>query len=75
MATCSLPDPKGAAMASDVLHALKELVHRDPQFAAALRRSDSTEQATELVRRHGLLLTPEFLWRQRGMLLEDARPT
>jgi hypothetical protein len=75
MATCSMPDPKGAAVASDVLHELKQLLRRDPQFAAALRNSDSTEQAAELVRSHGLKLTPEALWRHRGTLMEGGRPT
>jgi hypothetical protein len=75
MATCSLPDPRGAVVASNVLHALKELVRRNPQFAAALRSADTTEQAAELVRRHGLEVTPEALWRHRGMLVEGGRPT
>ena len=75
MATCSLPDTKGAVMASDVLHELKQLVRLDPQFAAALRSADTTEQAAELVRRHGLEVTPEALWRHRGMLVEGGRPT
>jgi hypothetical protein len=75
MATCSLPDPKGAVMAPDVLHALKQLVRLDPQFAAAWRGADTTEQAAELVRRHGLKVTPEALWRHRGMLVKSGRPT
>jgi len=75
MATCSLPDPKGAVMASDVLHELKQLVRHDSQFAAALRSADTTEQAAELVRRHGLKVTPEALWRHRGNLVEGGRPT
>jgi hypothetical protein len=62
-------------MASDVLHELKQLVLSDPQFAAALRSADTTEQAAELVRRHGLKVTPEALWRHRGMLVEGGRPT
>jgi len=75
MATCSLPDPKGAVMASDVLHELKQLARHDPQFATILRNADTTEQAAELVRRHGLKVTPEALWRHRGMLVEGGRPT
>jgi hypothetical protein len=75
MATCYLPDTKGAVMASDVLHELKQLVRLDPQFAAALRSADTTAQAAELVRRHGLKVTPESLWRHRGMLVKGGRPT
>ncbi len=75
MATCSLPDPKSAVTASDVLHELKQLVRHDSQFAAALRSADTTEQAAELVHRHGLKVTPEALWRHRGMLVEGGRPT
>jgi len=75
MANCSLPDPDDAVVASDVLHELKQLVQSDPQFAAALRSVDTTEQAAELVCRHGLKITPEALWRHRGMLVEGGRPT
>ena len=71
----SLPDPKGAVMSSDVLHELKQLVRHDSQFAAALPSADTTEQAAELVRRHGLKVTPEALWRCHGMLMEWERPT
>lgn len=75
MATCHSPDPQSAVMASDALQELKQLVRRDPQFAAALRSADSTEQAAELVRHHGLRLTPEALWRHRGTLVQGGRPT
>jgi hypothetical protein len=62
-------------MAADVLHELKQLVRHDPQCAAALGSADSTEQAAELVRCHGLKVTPEALWRQRGMFVEGGRPS
>jgi hypothetical protein len=75
MATCSPPNAKGAVMASDVLHELKQVVRDNPQFAAALCSADTTEQAAELVRRHGLMVTPEALWHHRGMLVEGGRPT
>lgn len=75
MATCNPINSASPAIASDALHALKQLIGRDPQFAAALRSSETTEQAAELARLHGLNVTPEALWRHRGTLVEGGRPT
>lgn len=62
-------------IASDVLHQLKQLTQRDPAFAEALRRIETTEQAADLIHQHGLDVTPEALWRHRGTLVEGGRPT
>jgi hypothetical protein len=75
MATCNVPKPEGAEMASDVLHQLKQLIRNDPSFAEALRRIETTEEAAELIYQHGLHVTPEALWRHRGTLMEGGRPT
>ena len=75
MATSQLPHPEDAAMPPDDLYLLKQLVLDDPAFAEALRRIHSTEQAAELIHQHGLRISPEVLWRQRGTLVEGGRPT
>lgn len=75
MGTCPVPNPEGDAMASDVLHQLKQLIRNDPAFAEALRHIETTEQAAELIHQHGLELTPEALWRHRGTLVAGGRPT
>jgi hypothetical protein len=75
MATCQLPNSEGAAMASDVLHQLKQRIRNDPGFAEALRCIETTEQAAELIQQHGLDVTPEAIWRHRGTLVEGGRPT
>jgi len=62
-------------MAPDVLHQLKQMTEDDPAFAEALRHIDTTEQAAKLIHQHGLDITPEALWRQRGKLLEGGHPT
>jgi hypothetical protein len=74
MATChSTHDP--AVSASEELHTLRQLLHDDPAFAEALRSASSTEDASRLVCEHGLDLTPEALWRNRGTLLSGGAPT
>ncbi len=75
MATCHAPDPDGAEIPSDVLHQLKQLTRSDPAFAEALRRIGTTEEAAELIHQHGLELTPEALWRNRGSLMDGGSPT
>lgn len=75
MATCHLPHSEGAESVSDALHQLKQLTQDDPAFAEALRGIETTEQAAELICKHGLALTPEALWRHRGTLVEGGRPT
>lgn len=57
------------------LQALEQLIQRDPTFAEALRSSDTTEDAARLIREHGIVLTPEALWRHRGTLEHGGRPT
>ena len=75
MATSESSDHENAMTASQVLHELKQLIQDDPSFADALRRIETTEQAAELIRQHGLHVTPEALWRHRGTLVEGGRPT
>ena len=52
--------------AMDALHALQGLASRDPSFAQALKRTGSTQAAASLARRHGLQVSAEALWRNRG---------
>jgi alkylated DNA repair dioxygenase AlkB len=52
--------------AMDALHALQQLASQDPSFAQALKQTGSTHAAASLARRHGLQVSAESLWRNRG---------
>lgn len=52
--------------AMEALHALQELAMRDPAFARALKHTGSTHAAASLARQHGLHVSAEALWRNRG---------
>ena len=54
---------------------LKQLVQQDPAFAEALRATNTTEDAAHLAARHGIAITPETLWRNRGTLVSGGKPT
>ncbi len=54
-------------MAADGLQPLKPLIANDPAFAEALRRTETTNQAAELIHQHGPEVTPEALCRHRSM--------
>lgn len=74
MATChSTHDP--VVSANEELHHLRQMLHDDPAFAEALRSISTTEDAARLVCEHGLDVTPEALWRNRGTLISGGRPT
>jgi 3-deoxy-D-manno-octulosonic-acid transferase len=75
MATSQSPHPEDTRMASDVLDQLKQLIQRDPTLADELRHIETTEQAAELIRQHGLQVTAAALWRHRGTLVQGGRPT
>jgi hypothetical protein len=47
-------------------HSLQDLASRDPSFARALKRTGSTHAAASLAREHGLNVSAEALWRNRG---------
>jgi len=63
------------ANATEALHGVKELARRDPEFAAALRASDSPQNAADLAQRHGINVSAAALWRQRGTLAHGGLPT
>jgi len=75
MATCNLPDLDGDVTAGHALHQLKELAKRDPSFAQALRTTASTEDAARLAAQHGVQVSSEALWRNRGTLVNGGLPT
>jgi hypothetical protein len=75
MATCNLPDLDGDVSAGHALHQLKELAKRDPSFAQALRTIASTEDAARLAAQHGVQVSSEALWRNRGTLVNGGLPT
>ncbi|MGB5239578.1 MAG: Nif11-like leader peptide family natural product precursor [Prochlorococcaceae cyanobacterium] len=52
--------------AMDALHTLQQLASHDPSFAQALKETGSTHAAASLARRHGLQVSAEALWRNRG---------
>jgi hypothetical protein len=75
MDTCHPSNTAPAVSASDELFHLKQRLQQDPAFAEALRATDTTEQAAHLACDHGIDVTPEALWRNRGTLVSDGRPT
>ena len=75
MATCDLPASQAENPSAAALHQLKELLEGDTAFAQALGATDSTEAAVKLAAEHGIVVTPEALWRHRGTLLSDGLPT
>jgi hypothetical protein len=64
-----------SSTSADALHQLKVLAHDDPAFASALRHTASTQEAARLAQRHGIEVSPEALWRNRGMLTSAGEPT
>lgn len=75
MATCHPANTAVPVSTTDELHHLKELLRNDPGFAEALRSTDTTEEAAHLACEHGVDVTPEALWRNRGTLVSGGRPT
>ena len=77
MTTCERPSTSTYAHpnATDALHRVKELAHRDAKFADALRTSDSPQAAADLALQHGIEVTPAALWRHRGTLARGGQPT
>ena len=75
MAPRDLSSTQTAVSATAALHQLKERLQQDPEFAQALHAIDSTEAAAHLIAEHGIQLSPEALWRQRGTLVPDGQPT
>jgi hypothetical protein len=69
------PAVRPHADATEALHRVKELALRDPEFAAALRASDSPQMAADLAQRHGIAITAAALWRHRGTLTHGGLPT
>ena len=63
------------ADATEALHRVKERAISDPEFAAALRTSDSPQTAADLAHRHGIEVSAAALWRQRGTLAHGGLPT
>lgn len=75
MATCDLPASQAENPSAAALHQLKELLERDTAFAQALGATASTEAAAKLAAEHGVVVTPEALWRHRGTLASGGLPT
>lgn len=75
MATCDVLNPAATVPSAEALHHLKDLLQHDPAFAKALSATDSTEAAAHLAADHGVAVTPEALWRNRGTLISGGLPT
>ncbi len=67
-----LSDPEASV---DGLHRIKTMAESNPVFAKALRNTTTTEAAAQLAQAHGIVVSPEALWRQRGTLTEAGLPT
>jgi hypothetical protein len=75
MTSCNLPIPEINRADGAGLQQLKVLLQRDPDFAQALRISSTTLDAARLAAAHGVRVTPEAIWRNRGRLFSDGLPT
>lgn len=75
MATCHPPSSPAAVSPTHELFHLRQMLRDDLVFAEALRFTESTEEAARLICEHGLDVTPEALWRNRGTLESGGRPT
>jgi hypothetical protein len=79
MAAAHLRTSTGSAVKTvsmfDELHHLKEMLRNDSTFAEALRSTETTEEAAHLAWEHGIAVTPEALWRNRGTLESGGMPT
>ncbi len=75
MATCDLPVFSAEHPSAAALHQLKEMLQSDPAFVLALHATASTEVAAHLASDHGVLVSPEALWRHRGNLVCGGLPT
>ena len=60
---------------SDSLVALKALLKEDESFAAQMRFTPTSSSAAQLASQHGIQVSPEALWRNRGVLVSDGHPT
>lgn len=68
--------PQSDSQASvDGLHRVKIMAESNPVFAKALRGTETTEAAAQLAQAHGIVVSPEALWRQRGTLTAAGLPT
>jgi len=75
MATSDLAASDAQNPSAESLHQLKELLQHDPVFAQNLRATASTDEAVKLVAAHGIVVSPEALWRHRGTLVSGGIPT
>lgn len=75
MAPCDLPGFSAEHPSAAALHHLKETLQSDSAFAQALHATASTEVAAHLASDHGVLVSPEALWRHRGNLVSGGLPT
>lgn len=75
MTTCQSPAPQVSNTSAEALHDLKELLQNDAAFAKAMSVTESTEDAARLAAKHGVHVTQEALWRNRGTLESGGMPT
>ena len=56
------------------LQHLKQMIQKDSSFSEGLHKLRTTEEASRFCHAHNIDVTPEQLWRQRGVLFEDGHP-
>ncbi len=60
---------------SESLVALKALLKKDQSFAAQMGLTPTSSSPAQLASQHGIQVSPEALWRNRGVLISDGHPT
>lgn len=69
------PHPEHADAVHEAIHAIRQLLLEQPKLADVLRAASSTEEVRNELRKHGIEISAEALWRHRGSLLQDGQPT
>ena len=67
--------PEHAKAVTQALQDIQQLAIDQPNTADALRASESTDEARNVLHSHGIKITSEALWRHRGVLLSGGQPT
>lgn len=67
--------PEHADIMRQAVLSIQQLVHDQPDVAAVLRSTTSTDGARKVLLSHGIEISNDALWRHRGSLFKDGQPT
>jgi hypothetical protein len=67
--------PEHAEIVRQAIESIQQLVHDQPDVAAVLRSTTSTDGARKVLLDHGIEISTDALWRHRGSLFKGGQPT